>query len=452
MGVGSGRVKSRFRVTVAVAVCCALGFVLAVLVWTSSGAVAARSDKTVRGRIGGDTLRSDALMLLAHRIASSQTIFVNVAAFRDVLCVATVREIFDNAKHPERISLGVIDQRIPNDRVCIPPEYLRYVPNGTNITTTAPPNVDPEYLPQPNRFVSCFKKSFCPSDSIRVRYVDWTEARGPTYGRFVAGLMYQGESFYMMIDSHSRFALHFDEFMILDVMRLHRSYSGETGNEGRGGVLSYYPPIFNRHDVPLQPMVDIMAMCRAVYVKDLAVLRNQALWIRSPKRPLLQPYTAAGFLFSDATAQMDVPFDPYLDYVFDGEEILYTVRLFTSGYDAYSPSRGYIFHHYERHKAPRFWSIPGLQWGTIQGKTRQRVHYFLETYVNQTERLMVDKSAAKALGVDIAEERYGLGTIRPIDAFYRLAYVNRSGWDVDQNKYCRVMAAESIRLNHEYLV
>eukprot|EP00742_Colponemidia_sp_Colp-10_P011771 GILJ01013133.1.p1 GENE.GILJ01013133.1~~GILJ01013133.1.p1 ORF type:complete len:403 (-),score=32.88 GILJ01013133.1:103-1311(-) len=393
-----------------------------------------------------ETLRS----LLLSSLIARQTIFVNVAAFRDMLCVESVREIFSAAKHPERINVGVIDQRIPGDRVCIPPEYLRFMPPVSPITTTNRPDVDPEFPSHPTRFISCFKKNFCPSDNIRIRYVDWTEARGPTYGRFVAGLMYQGESFYMMIDSHSRFDSHFDDYMILDVLRMKRTYDGESNAGGKGGILSYYPAGFNRFDVPVNSRADIMAMCKTVMVKELSVLRNQARWVKQPKRPLLQPYTAAGFLFGDATAQFEVPFDPYLDFVFDGEEILYTVRLYTSGYDAYLPGRSYVFHHYDRHKAPRFWSVPRTQWPRIQGITRKRVHYFLETYENQTTKLVVDRNEAHKLGIDIAEEKYGLGKLRNLDTFYKLALVNRETWDVDQETYCNGMEHEGMKMMGRY--
>ena len=415
----------------------------------SSDSAAAKEGASARSLVVDDgalfASRDRLRALLVNRLISSQTIFVNVAAFRDLLCVESVREIFSAAAHPERIAVGVIDQRISGDRVCIPPEYLRYVPAPPTETTTAPSHLDPEYPSFPNRFVSCYKKGFCPSDSIRVRYVDQTEARGPTYGRFVAGLMYQGESFYMMIDSHSRFHPAFDTGMLLDMLRLRGTYSGETG--AKGGVLSYYPAGFNKFSGPVNTKADIMAMCKSEYVKELSVLRNGARWVRQPKRPIIQPYTAAGFLFSDATAQLDVPFDPYLDFVFDGEEILYTVRLYTAGYDAYMPGGAHIYHHYDRHKAHRFWSVPGTQWGRIQGITRNRVHYFLQTYHNQTTRLIVDSAAAAASGVSVREELYGLGIVRPIEKFYEFARVDRQTWKVDQDIICGDMEKEANERN-----
>ncbi len=43
------------------------------------------------------------------------------------------------------------------------------------------------------------------------------------------------------------------------------------------------------------------------------------------------PYAAAGFMFFSGAALKNVPFDPLLPYLFDGEEILYSARLWTHG-------------------------------------------------------------------------------------------------------------------------
>jgi UDP-GlcNAc:polypeptide alpha-N-acetylglucosaminyltransferase len=43
------------------------------------------------------------------------------------------------------------------------------------------------------------------------------------------------------------------------------------------------------------------------------------------------PFAAAGFLFYAGNILREVPFDPHLPYLFDGEEILYSARLWTHG-------------------------------------------------------------------------------------------------------------------------
>ena len=56
------------------------------------------------------------------------------------------------------------------------------------------------------------------------------------------------------------------------------------------------------------------------------------------KSPMLQ--TAPG----GPPPSQEVPFDPELPYLFDGEELLYSARLWTSGYDLFAPVANAVFH------------------------------------------------------------------------------------------------------------
>ena len=43
-----------------------------------------------------------------------------------------------------------------------------------------------------------------------------------------------------------------------------------------------------------------------------------------------------------------VPYDPHLPQIFDGEEFSMFARMWTRGYDVYSPHRSYVLHDYHR--------------------------------------------------------------------------------------------------------
>jgi len=55
---------------------------------------------------------------------------------------------------------------------------------------------------------------------------------------------------------------------------------------------------------------------------------------------------AAGLSFSKCHAERKVPYDPHLPGIFDGEEFSRAARLWTYGYDIYTPHRAYAFHDY----------------------------------------------------------------------------------------------------------
>ena len=56
----------------------------------------------------------------------------------------------------------------------------------------------------------------------------------------------------------------------------------------------------------------------------------------------------AGFSFSRSHATKRVPYDPHTAYLFHGEEFSRGARLWTHGYDFYSPSENFVLHHYGR--------------------------------------------------------------------------------------------------------
>jgi hypothetical protein len=48
-----------------------------------------------------------------------RTIFVNIAAYRDPECAATVRDLFEKAANPEDIAVAVVLQVEPEDNLVI---------------------------------------------------------------------------------------------------------------------------------------------------------------------------------------------------------------------------------------------------------------------------------------------------------------------------------------------
>ena len=321
-----------------------------------------------------------------HDYRLDETIFVSVASFRDWECPNTVRDMYSKSRNPARLFLGIIQQNEIGDPSCIPDEY--FFPNCS------------------------MNRGFCPADNIRMRKVFPHEAKGPTFGRWVAMLMYRDEKYFMMIDSHNRFSTHWDHKLITMYQLI----------PSKKGVLSHYPNSWLNSSTPQESEGSLMVMCYAHFL-DLGYVRLGARVMPKSARPRLQPYAAAGFLFADGALVREVPFDPYLDFIFDGEEILYSVRMWTHGWDLYSPTESVLFHYYLRSGAPRVWSVKQLNWSPVQAQSQRRVQYILgATYPNTTNRLVP---------LDTKEERvkreldvYGLGKERSLDDYWRFARID----------------------------
>ena len=57
-------------------------------------------------------------------------------------------------------------------------------------------------------------------------------------------------------------------------------------------------------------------------------------------------FLGVGFFFTSAEFLVDVPFDPFLPWLFMGEEIALSIRAWTSGWHIYAPCKNLIRHQY----------------------------------------------------------------------------------------------------------
>ncbi|CAD2221653.1 UDP-GlcNAc:polypeptide alpha-N-acetylglucosaminyltransferase [Angomonas deanei] len=198
-------------------------------------------------------------------------------------------------------------------------------------------------------------------------------ALGPTYGRYVASLFYMKQDYYMVVDSHSRFSLHFDVKMIL------RVFQAPTR-----AVLSHYPNGY-RPEAPTEEYgkTDVMSMCKGQILSN-AMPKLGAEWINLKSAPVLEAFAAAGYMFGESGYVLANPFDPFLPHLFDGEEILYSARMWTSGYDIYCPAAVNVLHHYGRAGAKRDWGDP-VNGVKRRERSEKRGLYLLQRYTPWAE-------------------------------------------------------------------
>ena len=96
-------------------------------------------------------------------------IFVSVASYRDDECRDTVADLFEFAKYPERIIVGVCQQNKEGEEDCF------------------------------DRCPDCKKRK--DAKQIKVINFDYSDAKGPCFARFHCSQLWEGEEFYFQIDS-----------------------------------------------------------------------------------------------------------------------------------------------------------------------------------------------------------------------------------------------------------
>lgn len=236
------------------------------------------------------------------------TIFVSIASYRDTECNMTLDTLYNNAMYPERIYVGICEQNEMNNKeeLCLSKNVLKYINN------------------------------------IRIIKLDYKDAKGPTYARYHCSKLWRGEQYYLQIDSHTTFVKDWDQ-IIIDMINQIKN----DKNESNRPVLSAYPPTKEQMEIEGFPEMD------SGKINSNNILTLLCGWSKPSDKPRRsnKSFAAAGFMFLESDFLYSVPFDPNLSHLFQGEEILFSARLWTNGWDFYTPNKKICYHHYNRNKA-----------------------------------------------------------------------------------------------------
>ena len=265
------------------------------------------------------------------------TIFISVASFRDSECSETLKQAFEKARHPERVTIGVCQQNSddPAER-CLAPDWQ------TRVRTISLPA---------------------------------SQAKGPTWARYLITTLLTDEAYFLQTDSHTRFEPDWDVSLIQQhTAAVERSVASGGSTKV---VLSTYP---KAHDHGEQTAVPVL--CKAKWNDDgLPTLDSRYM----PPDGRRVPFTSGGMLFAPAAMVREVPYDGALPQLHVGEEILYSARLYTHGWDVYTPTLNVISHHYGRPDAPKNWqerSIDQAVAATERATSVAKVRYMLGLTAN----------------------------------------------------------------------
>ncbi|CAJ1457110.1 unnamed protein product [Effrenium voratum] len=319
-------------------------------------------------------------------MSDTQRIFVSIASYRDSQCQYTIQDLFQKAKSPGRVVVGVCFQVAPED--------------ADNFLIDLNP--------------------WC--KQIRTCFLPHREAKGPCYARWlIQQELFQDECYYFQIDSHMRFVQDWDDICLEQL---------EACSNPERGILTTYGSSYTlpRDYMPGGPDVAELApnkalpiLCADVFEDgDDPFLRIKSRSSRTDFGHAPPPalFWTARFAFSPGSVVREVPYDPHLEYVFFGEEISMAARLWTSGWDFFNPSREIAYHLASR--AHRYW--------------------FREVQTGQHQRTMEEQGKFRICGMlgtewqglhQAPERPYGLGLVRTLTEYEAFAGVDFSGRRLD---------------------
>ncbi len=310
---------------------------------------------------------------MAHHSKIPGTIFVSVASYRDDECKDTVYEMFAKAKDPDNLYVGVCQQNKENEEDCF------------------------------DKCPECSQRK--QSGHIRVANFDFMDARGPTFARYQCSKLWRGEELYFQIDSHIKFEQDWD-----DTLRKQWSATGDPK-----AVIGAYPPTKQQmKDMKQNGFSTMITMCPGKFdANGLPTITAKVVNTKGRQKPLPIAFQPAGMMCFPGQALNQVPYDPYLSYLFFGEEVLFSARLWTAGYNLYSPAKNFCVHHYGRKNKPKYWQ-DHKESEPCRKKAVQRVKYLLG----------IIKPSQVHPDYFLKIKDYGMGKKRSLADYFKYAGIN----------------------------
>ncbi|KAL3774003.1 hypothetical protein ACHAW5_004853 [Stephanodiscus triporus] len=344
------------------------------------------------------------------------SLYLSVVSFRDESCPDTLKQAFTKAKNAQKLFVGLVQQNCEENDKCHS--------GGLEGNKLQDVKADPDcYLLFCSSEVG---KTFCDSGNVRLLRMKDSEALGPYMARYFASKLWQGEEWYMQIDSHMSFLQDWDALLI---KMLNNAPSQKP-------VISHFPPPQSADLAKEAPS----RLCGPVFATS--DLEGQIIRFEGSdnydqvalKTPRFAPFVAAGYLVAHSDMLREVPFDPFLPYIFIGEEILLSARLWTSGYDIFSPTRNLLGHLYARKNTPKFWD-------SLHRVFTAGVHNPLQLLVlNRVKHQLGYPEAAKDMvkpkTLFTAVEQYSMGSSRSLEDYLNIVGLNMNTKEVSYTAWC----------------
>ena len=289
------------------------------------------------------------------------TIFVQIASYRDPELVPTVLDCINNAKYPKRLRIVIGWQHAGDEDISAIKD-----------------------LPQ-----------------VEIIDVPHTETKGTCWMRHRIQKKYNGEKYTLQLDSHHRFVKDWD----VELIELYKSVKTKKTPKP---ILSTYLPSYNPKNDPAGRLNECWQVNYDRFLPEGVIfLRPSTLknW-KERTEPAPARAMSAHFIFTSGEWCEEVPYDPEL--YFHGEEISLAARSFTNGYDLFTPHKVVIWHHYTREGHKKHWDDHS-NWGKLNDVSYKRVKILLGVDGEDPKQIKFGK--------------FGLGKKRKLSEFERFCGV-----------------------------
>jgi hypothetical protein len=245
----------------------------------------------------------------------NDTIFVQIASYRDPELLSTIENLLKTAKYKSRLKIGIIWQHSDKDEWDTVTKYKK-------------------------------------NKQIKIIDVPIEESKGVCWARAKLQTLYDGEKYTLQLDSHHIMIPDWDEVLI-DMLESLRKQGYK-----KPLLTSYLPAYFPKSSTeppnpdmmgePWQMNFDYFLPEGPIFTRPSSIPDVKTL-----TEPIRARFLSAHFVFVDGRWSIDVPYDEML--YFHGEEPSMAIRSFTHGYDLFHPHIIVGWHEYTRNGKSRHW-------------------------------------------------------------------------------------------------
>jgi hypothetical protein len=302
------------------------------------------------------------------------TIFIQIASYRDPELLPTIRDCIARAKYPENLRFGIAWQHGEEESI--------------------------DGIKEDSRF--------------KIIDIPYFNSKGACWARNKIQDLYDGEKYTLQLDSHHRFVQDWDVIVI----DMYESLKAKGFKPLLTSYISSYDPdddrLENRAKEPWKMHFDKFTEDGSVSVLP-AIMHD---W-KELSGPIPAHFYSAHFCFTSGEFCKEVPHDPEL--YFHGEEISITLRAYTKGYDLFHPHIIIAWHEYTRKGRVKHWDDFNNEnrdqgkfekaWWQLDMDSKKRLRHLLKLEDNETD-----------LGI------YGLGSVRSLadyENYSRISFKDR---------------------------
>ena len=302
-------------------------------------------------------------------------IFVQIASYRDPQLIPTLEDLFDKAKHPENLVVGIAHQHSKDDE-------WDSLANYTN------------------------------DKRVKVIDIDYEDSKGACWARNQIQQLYDGEEYTLQLDSHHRFVDNWDTEVI-------KMYKDLKKKGHKKPLLTSYISSFDPDNDPAGRVKVPWAMQFDRFTPEGVVFFLPYHMEGNLDEPWPARFYSAHFAFTTGKFAEEVQHDP--DLYFHGEEISIAVRAYTHGYDLFHPNKIIAYHEYTRKGRSKHWDNH-KDWGETNKASHERMRKLLG----------VDGECAPCQRKKLFK-KYGLGTERTLDDYEHYAGIRFNDRAVKQS-------------------